>query len=228
MARVLDRLTTPRAMVDLIKKHLVEEFHGTSLEEFDKTEFWLEKLQRALDEVKCTPEHMTKCAVSLLQGETYDWWKLVLRNPLLPDPISWDFFVQEFQTKYVTNDYKETKLKQFLNLKQGNLTVAEYEKDFSRLSKYASEPILTETFQCRQFKDSLTKSIKRYPTAVTLLQVVNFYQLVEAAMKIEKSETMSRERKTKRKFSKGSSSLGKRTRESQVESIHSYATRGKW
>ena len=64
--------------------------------------------------------------------------------------------------------------------------------------------------------------------AVTSLQVVNFYQLVQAAMKIEKYEMMSRERKIKRKFSKGSSSLGKRTRESQVESIHSYATRGKW
>ena len=35
---------------------------------------------------------------------------------------------------------------------------------------------------------------------VTSLQVMNFYQPVQAAMKIEKSEMMSRERKTKRKF----------------------------
>ena len=39
--------------------------------------------------------------------------------------------------KYVTDDYRETKWKQFLNLKQGNLTVAKYEKEFSCLSKYA-------------------------------------------------------------------------------------------
>ena len=45
MARVLDRLTTPRAPIDSVRKHGVEEFHGTSLEESDKTEFWLEKLQ---------------------------------------------------------------------------------------------------------------------------------------------------------------------------------------
>ena len=56
MARVLDQLTTPRAMVDSVKKHRVEEFHGTSFEESDKVEFWIEKLQRALDEVKCTPD----------------------------------------------------------------------------------------------------------------------------------------------------------------------------
>ena len=89
----------------------------------------------------------------------------------------------------------------------------EYEIEFSRLSKYAPEPALTETFRCRQFEDGLNESIKRYLTAVTLLQVVNFYQLVQAAMKIEKFEMMSWEKKTKRKFSRGSYSLGKRTRE---------------
>ena len=88
MARVLDRLTALRASIDSVRKHGVREFHGISLEESDKAEFWLEKLQRALDKVKCPPKQMAKCAVSLLQGTTYDWWKLVLRNPLLPDPIS--------------------------------------------------------------------------------------------------------------------------------------------
>ena len=72
MARVLDQLTAPRAPIDYVRKHGVEEFHGTILEEYDKAEFWLEKLQRALDEVKCPPEQMVKCAVSLLQGAAYD------------------------------------------------------------------------------------------------------------------------------------------------------------
>ena len=88
MARVLDRLMAPRVLIDSVRKHGVEECHGTSVEEFDKAEFWLEKLQRALDEVKCPPKQMAKCAVSLLQGATYDWWKLVLRNPVLLEPIS--------------------------------------------------------------------------------------------------------------------------------------------
>ena len=30
---------------------LHEEFHGTSLEELDKAEYWLERLQRVLEEV---------------------------------------------------------------------------------------------------------------------------------------------------------------------------------
>ena len=89
------------------------------------------------------------CAVSLLQGVAYDWWKLVLRNPLLPDPVTWDYFMTEFNTKYVTDDYKELKWKQFLILRQGKLIVAEYEKEFIRFSKYAPEFVLMEKFRCR-------------------------------------------------------------------------------
>ena len=72
MARVLDRLTAPRASIDTVRNHGVEEFHGTSLEESEKAEYWLEKLHRVLDEVKCPPEHMVTCTVSLLQGAAYD------------------------------------------------------------------------------------------------------------------------------------------------------------
>ena len=63
---------------------------------------------------------------------------------------------------------------------------------------------------------------------MTVLQQVNFYQLVQVAMKVEKSEATSRERFQKRKLSReASSSLGKRAREYQTESVHSSATRGR-
>ena len=167
------------------------------------------------------------CAVSLLPGADYDWWKLVWINPLLPDLVAWDYFVTEFNTKYVTDDYKESKWKQFLTLRQGKLTVAEYEKEFSHLSKYAPESVLKEKFRCRQFEEGLHESIKRYLTTVTSLQVVNFYQLVQAAIKIEKSEMKSQERKKEKKFSRGGSSSGKRPRESQVDLVQGSAIRGR-
>ena len=46
MARVLDKLTTPKAPIDMVRRHGAEEFYGTSMEESDKAEYWLEKLQR--------------------------------------------------------------------------------------------------------------------------------------------------------------------------------------
>ena len=46
MAQVLDRLTAPKAPIDTVRRHGVEEFHGSSMEESDKAEFLLEKLDR--------------------------------------------------------------------------------------------------------------------------------------------------------------------------------------
>ena len=106
--------------------------------------------------------------------------------------------------------------------------MVEYEKEFSHPSKYAPESILTEAFQCRQFEDGLNESLKRYLVPVTILQQVNFYQFVQAAMKVEKSEASNRERFQKRKLSRGaSSSSSKRARESQAESVQGSATRGR-
>ena len=56
---------------------------------------------------------------------------------------------------------------------------------------------------------------------------MNFYQLVQEAMKVEKSEMISQEMNQKRGFLRGSSSTGKRTREYQVESVYSTSTREK-
>ena len=44
MARVLERLTAPKAPIDMIRRHGTEEFHGSNMEKSDKVEFWLEKL----------------------------------------------------------------------------------------------------------------------------------------------------------------------------------------
>ena len=128
---VLDRLTIPKAPIDTVRRHGAEEFHGSSMEESEKAKFLLEKLERVLEEVRCPPDQRASCAVSLLQGEAYDWWNLVLKSPRIPNPMTWEFFVQDFRAKYVTEMYRDSKWKQFLNLKQRSLSVAEYEKEFS-------------------------------------------------------------------------------------------------
>ena len=65
--------------------------------------------------------------------------------------------------------YRGTKWKQFLTLKQRNLSVAESEKEFSHLSKYAPESVLIEAFRCRKFEDGLNESKKGYLKPVTSL-----------------------------------------------------------
>ena len=194
MTLVLERLKAPKAPIDMVIRQGAEEFHGTNMEEFDKAKFWLEKLQRILEEVRCPPDQRVSCAVSLLHSEAYDLWKLALRSLKIPNPMTWEFFVQEFRAKYVTEMYRDSKGRQFLNLKQRNLSMAKYEKELSHLSNYAPELVLTEVFRCRQFEDGLHDSIKRHLTPMNSLQQFNFYQLVQVAMIVERLETSIKER----------------------------------
>ena len=63
---------------------------------------------------------------------------------------------------------------------------------------------------------------------MTSLQTEDFYQLVQAAMKVKRLETSSKERFQKKKFSRGaSSSSGKRAREYPAQPEYSSATRGR-
>ena len=41
---LLDRLTAPKALIDMVRRYGANEFHGTSMEESNKAEYWLEKL----------------------------------------------------------------------------------------------------------------------------------------------------------------------------------------
>ena len=90
MAQVLDGLTTPKAPINTVRRHEADEFHGSSMEESAKAEFWLEKLERVLEEVRCPPDQRASCAVSLLLGDAYDWWKLVLTSPGIPNLMTWE------------------------------------------------------------------------------------------------------------------------------------------
>ena len=88
MTRVVERLTALKALIYMIRRHGAEEFNRTNMEESDKEKFWLEKLQRILEEDRCPPDQRGSCAVSLLQSKAYDWWKLALRSPRIPNPMT--------------------------------------------------------------------------------------------------------------------------------------------
>ena len=66
MARVLDRLTSPKALIDIVRRHGAKEYHGPSMEELVKAKFWIEKLERVLEKVRCPPDQRASCEISLL------------------------------------------------------------------------------------------------------------------------------------------------------------------
>ncbi|KAA3473929.1 Gag protease polyprotein [Gossypium australe] len=137
------------SIVDKIQKQGAEEFRANIDDDPERVEFWLESSMRVFDELSCTPEESLKCTVSLLRDSTYHCWK-TLTSVVPRERVTWDFFLEEFQKKYISQRFVDQKQKEFLELKQGKMTVEEYEREFVRLSKYAQECLSTEAILCKR------------------------------------------------------------------------------
>ncbi|KAA0042193.1 DNA/RNA polymerases superfamily protein [Cucumis melo var. makuwa] len=77
------------------------------------------------------------------------------------------------------------------------MTVVEYEKNYTELSKYATSVIEDEAGRCKRFKEGLRKEIRTPVPASAHWN--DFFKLVEAALRVEKSLN---ERKHEREASK--------------------------
>nr|XP_016483443.1 PREDICTED: uncharacterized protein LOC107804130 [Nicotiana tabacum] len=98
------------------------EFEGTT----DPTvaEQWLERMERVFEQLECTNAAKFKYAISLLQKDAYDWWVSVPNAKAKPPVLTWDDFVKSFRAKYVPPVYCDAKKKEFLNLRQGSMSIA--------------------------------------------------------------------------------------------------------
>ena len=72
-----------------------------------------------------------------------------------PERATWEFFFDEFKKHYVGRIYLSNMRREFHNLKQRQMSVTEYQREFTRLSKYAPEILVSEEERCRRFEDGL-------------------------------------------------------------------------
>ena len=91
----------------------------------------------------CTPEENLECATSLIQDYAYQWWVSVTRTAP-PENITWDFFIAEFRKKYMGRICLSSMKKEFNNLKERQMSVIEYRRECTWLSKYAPKMLVTE------------------------------------------------------------------------------------
>ncbi|KAA0050582.1 uncharacterized protein E5676_scaffold1737G001590 [Cucumis melo var. makuwa] len=70
------------------------------------------------------------------------------------------------EDKYYPNTYCKAKRDEFLGLKQGSLSVAEYERKYTELSRYADVIVASESDRCRRFERGLHFEIRTPVTAI--------------------------------------------------------------
>nr|XP_027118605.1 uncharacterized protein LOC113735821 [Coffea arabica] len=90
--------------------------------------------------------------------------------------------MRQFNTKYFPPLIQEKKEDEFIRLRQGAQTVAEYESQFTRLSKFAPELIVTEQRRIRRFIQGLNVEIQK---DLAVIQLSTFSDAVEKAQRVE-------------------------------------------
>ena len=113
-----------------------------------------------LVQMHCTAEEKLECSTSLLQDEAYQWWVSVTRTA--PPESYMGFFLDEFKKRYVGCIYLRNIRREFHNLKKRQISVTEYQREFTRLSKYASEILVSEEEKCCRFEDGLNDHIRAH------------------------------------------------------------------
>ena len=91
----------------------------------------IEKIFRAMG---CLEEHKVNYATFMLVGEAESWW--MFTQPMLPavdGVIEWNVFRARILDNYFPRDLRKQKAKEFLELKQENLSVGEYTSKFNEL-----------------------------------------------------------------------------------------------
>ncbi|XP_017629016.1 uncharacterized protein LOC108471995 [Gossypium arboreum] len=160
-----------------------------------------------MNDIGCTPEWKLKGAVSLLPDEAYQWW-LSVEEGTQPDRVNWQYFKTTFQRKYVRTSYVDARRHEFMNLTKGDNTVAEYEAEFLRLSRYTDGMVASEYEKCVHFEDGLRDSLRvliAHQREHEFVILVDKAKITEEVKRIE-NHNRDRERgKTKRNLERSNS-----------------------
>ncbi|TYK30559.1 Transposon Ty3-G Gag-Pol polyprotein [Cucumis melo var. makuwa] len=171
--------------IERLKKFGATVFEGST--DSADAENWLNMLEKCFDVMNCPEERKVRLATFLLQKEAEGWWKSILARRSDARALDWQTFRGIFEDKYYPSTYCEAKRDEFLGLKQGSLSVAEYERKYTELSRYADVIVASESNRCRRFERGLRFEIRTPVTAIA--KWMNFSQLVETALRLEQSIT---------------------------------------
>nr|XP_027093662.1 uncharacterized protein LOC113714065 [Coffea arabica] len=103
-------------------------------------ENWFERMEDIFAALHYSEERQVTFAVFQLEGAARSWWNVVRAKwEREQTPRTWLNFTREFNEKFLPPLIQEKREDEFIKLRQGTSSVAEYETQFTRLSKFAPE-----------------------------------------------------------------------------------------
>src|SRR5438132_5593431 len=142
-------------------------------------DYHLGRIRRGIQEVG--RERVT-LAAHQLKGPAAEWWENFREGATDPTTITWEKFVEEFRKYHIPDGVIHLKAAEFRNLKQGAMSINQYVRKFTELSRYAPEDVNTDKKKQTKFKDGLKTRL--YPLIVSNIYP-DFNTLVNQAILTE-------------------------------------------
>ncbi|XP_071905605.1 uncharacterized protein [Coffea arabica] len=166
-------------------------------------EGWWERITEIFTALNYTEERKVTFATFQFEGAARSWLNLMrVHWETNHTPRTWVNFTRKFNAKFLPPLIQEKREDDFIRCKQGAMSVAEYEIQFTKLSRFAPELIATEQRRVRRFVQGLNVELQESLAAV---RIDTFADAVERAQRVEVARAQVKSFQAKKRFSPSSS-----------------------
>ena len=123
-----------------------------------------------------------RLAAFQLEGGSQVWWDLVKTFRDL-EAMTWAEFHGLFMSKYFLATARHAKAQEFLELRQGTMTMMEYMARFTKLARLCDDYVATDVAKVRRFENGLKLSIRG---RIVGFRLQDMDSMVETALAIER------------------------------------------
>jgi hypothetical protein len=108
-----------------------------------------------LNIAQCSDQKKVLYASSCLTGPAADWWDSYVAAHDAANTITWAEFSTHFRNYHIPAGLMKIKKKEFLSLKQGNMSISKYRDKFIQLSRYAPDEVADDERKQEHFTEGL-------------------------------------------------------------------------
>ncbi|VFQ73486.1 unnamed protein product [Cuscuta campestris] len=166
-----------------LKDNGAEEFLGDRITEPQVAWNWIEQTARVLRDLNVPLNDYPRFVAQLLRGEAYEWWKRTDESNETPKPWTWEFFNWAFKKEYIPARFREEKRTEFVELRQGDMTLPKYRQKFVSMAKFALTLVSTMTDRIEEFRSKLRPDLR---AQVSVIPTVDFTEAYDLIAKVDK------------------------------------------
>ncbi|XP_075524117.1 uncharacterized protein LOC142556543 [Primulina tabacum] len=148
----------PEAVYERFRRMSPKEFSGTADPMI--AEGWIKSKEVIFDFMELTDADRVRCATFLLSGDARLWWESASVAVNL-QTLTWMGFKEVFFAKYFTEEVRSRLTREFMTLRQGDSSVADFVRKFERGCYFV--PLIANDAQAkrRHFMDGLRPILRR-------------------------------------------------------------------